>query len=113
MPTLLLLAFLTAAPSALTPTELHCAAFGVLAHAITIDRNAGIPLTRTLTTVRTEILPWLQISQAAADALALAIYRDLGHVITPNEARQAAEVGCLTPAPAPPPLEPVRRGKRS
>jgi len=108
---LLLLPLAVQAQPALTAEELHCGLVGALAHAITVDRNAGIPLTSTLETVRTGLLPWLPIPQAAADALALAIYADLRRVITPDEARQAAEVGCLTPQAVP--VAPARRGKRS
>ena len=110
---LILLPLAAASQSALTPTELHCAAVGVLAHAITVDRNAGVPLPSTLDTVRRGILPWWTIPQAQADALAWAIYADTAHLVTPNEARQAAEVGCLTPDRPAVPVTPTRRGKRS
>lgn len=111
-PALLLTATLAHSQSVLTPHEAYCQGVGVLAHAITIDRNAGVPLTSTLTVLRGELLPALGVSRAAGDALAYAIYADVRQQVTPHAARQAAEWGCLEAAPAAP-VTPAKRGKRS
>lgn len=109
---LLLTATLAHAQPVLTPHEQYCQGVGVLAHAITVDRDRGVPLTSTLTVLRGELLPALGVSRAAGDALAYAIYADVRQQVTPHAARQAAEWGCLEVAPAAP-VTPARRGKRS
>ena len=90
----------------LTPREERCAFVGVVAHAITVDRNAGQPLTTTLLHLRQ------LLGSDVASPLALAIYQDLTHQVSPNQARQTAEVRCLTQQPDPVTL-PHKKGRNS
>ena len=109
---LLLTATLVHAQTVLTPHEQYCQGVGVLAHAITVDRDQGVPLTSTLTVLRGELLPALGVSRAAGDALAYAIYADVRQQVSPHAARQAAEWGCLEAAPAAP-APAGRKGRKS
>ena len=95
----------SSAQPVLTPREEHCAFLGVLAHAITVDRNTGQPLTTTLLQLRQ------LLGSDVAAPLAMAIYQDLSYQVSPNQARQAAEVSCLTKGPdlVPVPQQPGHR----
>ena len=100
-----LVATRVAAEPRLTDREQYCAFLGTIAHAITVDRNAEVPLTTTLAQLR-EI-----VGGSYFEGMAMVIYGDVGRQVSPEQVRQASEVGCLSKTPEQPAPSPVTRKK--
>lgn len=88
------------APS--TALERACHRWGTLAHRIVRDRNQDVSLVVTLAWVRRLTVTDGPAMQADGDRLVYVLYRDLGRTISPGQAQQAFEVGCLTAEPVTP-----------
>ena len=80
----------------LSDAEQICQMLGTLAHAVTVDRNAGVSLFTTLHRLRVRLHATPNVLQATEE-LARMVYGDVQHRATPGQVRQAVEIGCHDP----------------
>ena len=88
----------------LTPAEQHCRDFGDFAGGVAEDRDRGVPLADTLTRLRNLAAtktPSVNVARDLEELSRLVQILYLAPALSPAQARQSFEKGCLKVAPAP------------